>query len=127
MQTKFGKQGNCLAACVSSLIDLDINEVPNVEVLFDIENAVTLQDGEPLWGVVLFEFLKSKGYTWRQATEEEIKNPPKGKPFLCIGESRNIPGVNHAVIYQDGKLFHDPNPFVKGISKIISLQVIEKV
>ena len=121
-QTKFDKEGNCLAACISSLLDLNVNQVPNVEVLFHIEP----EEGEPpLWGIVMQEFLESKGYVWRPATEEEQLNPPKNKPFLCIGKSLNGQS-NHAVIFMNGKLFFDPNPFVNGISEIISLQVIEK-
>ena len=126
-QTKFGKQGNCLVACVSSLMGLPIEEVPNVETLFDIEQVKTFQDeNPPLWGIVLDTFIRSKGFIWREATEEEKAKPPKDKVFLCIG--KGLDGVtNHATLYQNGNLLFDPNPYRKGLSQIISLQVIEKV
>lgn len=125
-QTKYGSLGNCLAACISSLMDLDIHDVPNVEVLFDLDEGVFFQDSTPLWGEVLYKFIQHKGYNWRIATEEEINNPPKDKPFLVIGKSLNGER-NHAVIYMNGELYHDPNEFRKGLSSILSIQVIEKL
>ena len=29
LQTKFGNDGNCLAACIASLLEIDIDSVPN--------------------------------------------------------------------------------------------------
>lgn len=113
-----------MAACVSSLLGVDINDVPNVEVLFNIEPCTTMQDEPPLWGVVLDTFLNSKGYRWREASDEEIESSDLA--FLCIGKSLDG-STNHAVIMQNGKVVHDPNPFRKGVSEILSLQVIEKI
>ena len=127
IQTKFGKQGNCFAACVSSLLGLPIEEVPNVETLFDIEEYQTFQDEmPPLWAYVMDVFIRSRGYIWREATEDEINNPPLDKVFLCIGRSLNGE-TTHAVLYKNNELFFDPHPFRKGISEILSLQVIEKL
>lgn len=126
LQTKYGNAGNCFAACVSSLMDMNIEDVPNVETMFDLDECFTMQDDTPLWGRVLDAFIRHHGYIWRPATEEEIAYPPKDKPFLCIGKALDGE-TNHAVIYMNGKLFHDPNRFRKGLSKILSLQVIERV
>lgn len=127
-QTKFGKQGNCLAACISTLMGLSLEEVPNVETLFDIDDSRSSFQDEtpPLWGVVLDAFISSKGFVWREATKDEVENPPLNKVFLCIGKSLDG-STNHAVLYKNGSLFFDPNPYRKGLSKILSYQVIEKI
>lgn len=122
-QTKFGSgRGNCIAACVSSLLDLPIEDVPNVETLFFLDT----EDNEtpPLWAVVLDAFLLGKGYSWREATKEELDS--EDMYFLVIGKGQDRV-TNHACIYKGRYLFFDPNPFKKGLTELLSIQVIEKV
>ena len=86
-----GVKGDCLRACICSLLEISDNDVPN---FVEDKNYPEL----------LYEFLKSKCY--------EIINddePPKNVEFYMVwGISPR--GVMHSVIHSRGKLVHDPNP-----------------
>ncbi len=50
-QTKYGKgNGNCLTACVASILNVQISELPD----FSVDNE---------WFDLLYQFCKDKGYT----------------------------------------------------------------
>ena len=66
-QTKFslffsdGKRltyGNCLIACVASIMDLPIDEVPNVYTFYGLDNKKEIK--ESLWFQVMDLWLKNK-------------------------------------------------------------------
>lgn len=132
--------GNCYATAISCLLDLEIDEVPNIEVFWKdrmgkldtleksievaFNNEETKRDkywylcSDPL--EILKGFLLCMGYRLQiyQTGNKEKHNEliEKGTPYLVYGISpRDIP---HVVIYQSGKLLHDTHPDGSGLSKI---------
>ena len=128
-------RGNCFAACVASLMELPIEEVPNVEVLFHIEGGY--------WSEVMMTFLTSKGY--ELYTDDRFKcfhqdfedknfggkdnyegtiNELKDQYYLVSGQS--VRGVYHICIFKNGKLIHDPHPTREGLKSMEIFQTLDK-
>jgi len=127
-------RGNCYAAVIASLLELPIEEVPNVEVFFHIPNS-------GFWNEIMLTFLSSKGYDL--CTDDRFKvfhdgkhgvelgkrhewmQECKGKYYLVTGKS--VRGVHHICIYKDGYLVHDPHPTKEGLETIEDFQSLEKL
>lgn len=91
--TKFrskGERGNCLAATLASILDLEISEVPQFEEM-----------AKEIWRHSLHEWSSSIG-----VRIEFTKSIPNG---FCIGIGRHKTGDLHAVILKDGCFYFDPN------------------
>lgn len=123
MQTRFtkdGDRGNCMTACVASLLDLPIESVPYFI-------------GEPdFWDAVL-DFLFKNGYEYNQTfyPMEGYDFDWKSSPgvdgyFICAGPSPRLPGLDHAVIYKNGVMVHDPHPDKTGILSIKEIDDIRR-
>lgn len=103
-ETELGR-GNCLAACVASLLNLNISDVPNFR-LFDDQ-----------WGK-LQEWLGARGMVAIRfpASTEIVMMPPTH--CILTGNSPRNP-VLHAVIgkwiYGDLEIVHDPHPDGTGL------------
>jgi len=100
MQTKFGNDGNCLAACIASLLEMDIDDVP-----------VYLDDDT--WYEQYEKWLTSKGVTVLYISEP-VNGPwriSNGFNMILCGES---PRGHHAVIGRSRsgsiRFVHDPHP-----------------
>lgn len=96
-----GTEGNCLAASLASILELPLSEVPKFEDM-----------GKKSWFPALKVWLEDKGFTLLQ-WHDETWLPGY---YLVMGLSTR--GVNHQVVYKDGKLVHDPHPSRDGIEKI---------
>lgn len=113
-QTKFGPiEGNCFTACVASLLELSLDDVPWF---------MTPDDGrwlERLQAWCGTRGLAAKYWPARGWCDED----PEARPFLGVptglaimsGESPRNAGVFHAVIARAGALVHDPNPSRAGV------------
>ena len=62
-------RGNCFPACIASLLELPIQEVPNVELFMEENNANTD------WIDVINMFLAKRGLTYRLADEFKCFHP----------------------------------------------------
>jgi hypothetical protein len=102
MQTRYGwPHGNCYAACVASLMELPIEDMPVIPA-----------DGNfnELWDAWLAE----RGFAricFRHAPDLIVK----GYQILCGKSPRDVRNekgerVDHATVGLDGKFVHDPNP-----------------
>jgi hypothetical protein len=114
-------RGNCYASCIASILEVPITEVPNVEVLYDHES---------FWLEVMLTFLNIKGWELCSvddvfAIDLELKNYKQDQFYLVGGMSCR--GVNHMVIYQNGKMVHDPYPTKEGLIRIHEIQTLEKI
>lgn len=101
MQTAFGyPNGNCFAACVASLLELSIEEMPGIEG----------KRFEDVWD----EWLSTRGLTY-------VDVPAGTGAFVrgyCIATGKSPRGgvtqsgrpVLHAVIAKDMQLVYDPHP-----------------
>lgn len=130
---KWLTHGNCYQTTIACLLEIPPSEVPNVEVLFDMEGD--------LWYRVMWEFLKSKGYeiitdsrfmvfhdkNYDISHEERAKFKEEllDKPYLVSGKSSR--GVNHICIYQNGKMVWDCHPSREGILEETYFEALEKL
>ena len=89
-QTLLGKGGNCLAACIASILECDIERLPNYH------------DGSWFWDWEKFlephgiALLGNASYYWNSY-------------WIGVVPSLNNDGRHHAVVMLDNKLAHDPN------------------
>lgn len=110
-QDKFGlPHGNCMAACVASVLELPLAEVPN------------FVDHGDQWWAKLVEFLASRGFAvvWcrREAYAcDQIDLSPMiaSGHFLIVSGQSPRGDFLHCVIEHRGKLVHDPHPSRAGI------------
>ena len=104
------QRGNCWSACLASLLELDIADVPNF-VQIDV-------NGGENWFTYTMRFLNERGY---HLTSIDT-HAPGDDPYIQCGLSPRSPAtggeVHHAVIYQHGELLHDPHPHRTGVKSI---------
>lgn len=92
-----GVPGNCLQAAVASLLDLDLDDVPHF-----IEHTGWLQ--------YLADWARDRGYLI-------IARPPESvRMGIAYGPSPR--GVQHAVVWLDGRVAFDPHPSRAGLLSI---------
>lgn len=101
-QTLFGSQeGNCWAACIASILELPVAEVPNLGV-------------EPDWLGATYRWLQPRGYTglyygpYSDPPTKLIAGPSVW--HIVSGTSPRDPNVLHAVVAFGDELRHDPHP-----------------
>lgn len=121
------KRGNCFQTAVACLLCMDPEDVPNVEVLYDIPDYNWL-DTFNVW-------LNAKGYLFRNAPEfrcyhidrddevaaimfekehgisvAEMQKELQFKYYMVSGTSPRNHSINHILIYNMGSLVHDTFP-----------------
>lgn len=107
-QTKFGNpEGNCLAACIASLLECDLDEVPN--------QATAKRDGKH-WFDLYNDFLRDRGLGLVLVDTPVPVCVPKDCYYIASGQSAR--GLMHSVIHLNGELVHDPHPDGTGIRAI---------
>ncbi|MCK4824620.1 hypothetical protein KA005_53200 [bacterium] len=120
--------GNCLAASVASLLNLDITDVPAFEDYFD------RPDGDSAWHFPFMEFLESQGFEFVGAGHVDEINTYSPLDmdgyFIVSGISpRQLDDGKttiHAVVYKNGEIAHDPHPSDDGITEPLHIYKIEK-
>jgi len=99
---ELGKVGDCFRACVASLLDLPIADVPHF-----------VAKGEN-WSVALVEWLAARGleplcFDTRIALFGREHEP-------CIASGDGPRGAKHSVVWCDGEVAHDPHPSRGGLA-----------
>ena len=107
-----GRRGNCFQAAIASILELPLNHVPHFAELDDT------------WFDMACHFIKQYGFDIYDCYAEELPYI-KGSYVLVIGKSER--GCNHSVIYQNGKLVHDPHFSNAGVIDISWCAVIKKI
>ena len=107
-QTIHGKKGNCLSACVASLLDIGLEEVP-------VFVNGRKNDG---WLKRLKAFLRARGYDLLCIDDDHCLEEIKGN-VIAIGVSAKCPAHIrstpkraewlHATIWKNNKIVHDPS------------------
>jgi len=124
-QTKFslfypdGKRatyGNCLVANIASILEISINEVPNIYVFYGMEKKETPIE-EQTWFKVLNMWLKFKFN--KIITKHELNEPTQSKYVIIRGLSPN--NRAHTCIYENTQkgfiMIHDPHPLTIGLKE----------
>jgi hypothetical protein len=123
-QTLFGDgsdgrpAGDCFRACVASLLELPIEEVPHV-----VEDHVR---GGTHWAIALNRWLRPRGLGY-------VEMPAQGSSCYgmldvsggyYVASGPGPRGYPHAVIEREGVLAHDPHPSGAGLLKVERFGVI---
>lgn len=130
MQTKFTDEletvhGNCFAACVASLLELSLGDVPAFEAM-----------GSE-WGQELYRFLTEQGYVFQGSFYPppllfwpKLLRTSGGVDgfFIALGTSPRLHvRRGHAVIMKNNRLAHDPHPSGDGLTEIQSVLMIRRI
>ena len=99
--------GNCMAACLASILELEIEDMPNYHGLH--------------WFQAWQEFLLGHGY---QLVIMEIIEGVAPKGYHLISGKSVRGDWNHVVVGRDGVLVHDPNPDTNGLEKQVWWEVL---
>ena len=108
-QNIFGDhRGNCFAACLASILELPLAQIPHVMVHDD-------------WWQRLVAWARGRG--WEPIHLEETAKPgqrhwywPGGGYAIAGGPCER--GSRHACVYLDGHLVHDPHPTRAGLLEV---------
>lgn len=98
------KRGNCVQAATASILELDLNDVPNFIALTKPEE----------WEIHFRKFLKQYGFMGLRITGEYIADCY----YLVVGKTNRSDDVRHMVVYHDGELAHDPHPSNDGLTEV---------
>ena len=104
--------GNCLPTVIACFLDLD-----SPEDVIQIQEKFIEED----WNMQLQEWLKSKGWLWKTIDGHLLDDS-----FYTVTGKTNR-GANHICIYQNGKLYHDPNPCNDGLLTEDIFESIEEI
>jgi hypothetical protein len=110
VQTRTGKNGNCMATALASILECEVPEF-----------GMDVTDEE--WWQNLREWLKSKGYRYRHLPTTAAV--PEGY-YIMVGKSWR--GGRHAVVGKGGKIVHDPHPedgTKRGLATLETLGILE--
>lgn len=100
-QTIVGENGNCMAACIASLLEIEIDEIPNLS-----EEGWLSRLNEWLGNFGLFYMELSLPQTYWSGMKYW------GYHTICGKSPR---GLLHAVVGLQGKMVHDPHPEKSGL------------
>lgn len=115
MQTAFGfGKGNCFTACVASILELPIEDVPDFCLMGDTVWWEELEKWLFVRGLAPLTFCFNHG---KQVTAEGTKDffyvVPR-VPLILSGNNHS--GVAHSVVLYDGDKIHNPNPNCSGLA-----------
>lgn len=108
-QTIFGKGGNCLAACIASIFEYPLQDVPNFCGDYD-DNS---------WFHALNDWLLRQGFVAVMfKTQEAVLDHLWLRGAFCIVSGTTERGLSHATVWQNEKCVHDPHPSRAGLLEI---------
>lgn len=104
------KAGDCMRACVASIFEWPIENVPNF-----------MEDGPSYYGRKLKKWCDSIGITALEIRfdDKETERLIKDCYVVAIGKSPRSTEENefqHGIVWHNGKMVHDPHPSGNGIS-----------
>lgn len=108
-QTRFGHLfGNCFAACVASIFELPLDQVPH----FMVNRNNTANE---CWFEDFGRWLQRTFGSTPVMLTGELGTPSSA---LCIASGPAKRGFNHAVIWQNGRMVFDPHPDNTGLISV---------
>jgi hypothetical protein len=103
--------GNCFACCVASLLELDLESVPNFH-----------QEHQEKWVFPLRDWLKPMGLfplvCQLDISDAFLQDYVEGSGAVYIAGGITHRHSSHACIYRGGELLHDPHPDGQGLKTI---------
>ncbi len=122
-QTQFGDESNALEACLASLFNLKLSEVPQLSAHPDDEVPEVMEDR-------LYGFVRSRGFAlYRVDDLEEFASQARlmghylVRGIVEINDEEGATGdeVEHWVIDRAGELAHDPHPGTRGLTQPVQV------
>lgn len=106
MQTK---PTNCLEACIASLLEVRIEDIPDLEAYTDGPWMKKLNE----WLEINYQVV----YMEVQILSKEVSKFFQDKDFfhIIIGKTLRSSKIRHAIIARQGKMLHDPYPGGLGV------------
>lgn len=95
--------GNCYRACVASILECDVDDIPAFETMRGFNDAG--KSGNEWW-MTYTGYLAGLGLFASRHSIEDGK-VPKGYSIIT-GKSPRHPEVGHCVVALDGEIVHDP-------------------
>lgn len=90
-----GPEGDCVSACIASILEIKIDEVPN----FAAMSREILPSGYSTWYLEMQAFLSRRGFAW---VEMQLgpSTPMFPMPYVltCVMIGKTKAGVRHAVV-----------------------------
>jgi hypothetical protein len=102
-----GQRGNCLAACLASILELPLASIPEFEELPPGHWKAELASWSAAQGFRL-DFVKPENFT-------------PGECYIAVGLSTR--GNLHATVGLDGAVIHDPHHLRLGLAEVKYLMV----
>lgn len=109
-----GRIGDCFRACLASLLELPIDDVPAPEAY----------DNAAAWWRVYRDWLRARGLAILTHTEDEaiwrdwFVRTQGDVYHIASGPSPRHPGTDHSVVMRNDVMVHDPHPSGVGLAKI---------
>lgn len=122
-QTRIGREGDCLRACVASFFELPLEEVPDVGYLTQARQS----GGHPPWFLDLKHWLRGRGLVpvyipvLSGASPVPLSEAWAPPDVYVIGVLAVEGGGAHAAVCRDGRIVHDPYPFEEVRSPILGV------
>jgi len=119
------QNGDCWRACIASVIECDINELPSMPI--DESWSEYCQKMDKRLAELGWENCQ---YPVRRITEDLLASPDTNGYVLALGKSprfnSSIERINHYVVWKNG-IVHDPHPENQGIMDIIDFEIMKKI
>lgn len=117
-QTLFGgidapphERGNCYQACVASLLDLDLDEVPHFLMHDD-------------WAPRAQAWYAERGLAFLSYEGNPFANHPLYERFVYFAIGPSVRGHMHCVLYRGAQLLHDPHPSRSGLTQVTHVETL---
>ena len=115
-QTLFGApHGNCFAACLASIFETTIEEVPR----FRSEDPA----GDDRWWPDIIRWCRARGMTIVLYPNESFTEWPIVPIGYYVASGPAARGLQHSCVYRSGKLCWDPHPDATGLNSIEDLML----
>lgn len=116
-------RGNCFSACVASILEIQLNDVPN-----------WVEDGEKsgiAWRTLFERWCACNGIAVIEIMFEDGEMPDIYTEAFMIANGVGTrlfesEFIRHSVVYQGKQLVHDPHPEGGGLTKVESFTILFK-
>lgn len=114
-QTKFydptnNVRGNCMVTCYANALGLEPNDCPPFEQFFDVKYP------DDFWQDVLHLWFNKLGYKLEKSMKDPLPQLNEHTFYFAVGPSER--GIRHMVVWQNGKIYHDPHPSNSGLENV---------
>ncbi len=114
-QTKVGEHGNCYAACIASILELPIDDIPDVSTLDDGAKQASVINCwlKDRFGLSLLELTLNRetGYQWPDIW------------YIASGPSPKHKDYRHCMVARAGELVWNPGPEDSRLQKVATVEV----